>query len=54
MFNITEEDLKGLLKTIRYNIDALKEGNIDEAIFSLEVLESHLENNLINEDRKVA
>lgn len=54
MFNITKEDLEGLLKTIRYNIDALKEGNIEEIIFSLEVLESHLSKNLMNENRKVA
>lgn len=54
MFNVSEEDLKGLLKTIRYNIDALKKGNIEETIFSLEVLESHLANNLLSEERKVA
>ena len=54
MFNITQEDLEGLLRTIRYNIAALNEGEIERAKFSLEVLEAHLANNLLNDERKVA
>lgn len=48
MFMIPREDLEGLLKTIKQNLKNLKEGNIDNVIFSLEVMESHLENNLMN------
>lgn len=46
MFMIPKEDLESLLKTIKQNLKNLKEGNIDNVIFSLEVMESHLENNL--------
>ena len=48
MFMIPKEDLESLLKTIKQNLKNLKEGNIDNVIFSLEVMESHLENNLTN------
>lgn len=48
MFMIPKEDLEGLLKTIKQNLKNLKEGNIDNVIYSLEVMESHLENNLMN------
>lgn len=48
MFMIPKEDLESLLKTIKQNLKNLKEGNIDNVIFSLEVIESHLENNLMN------
>jgi len=43
---IPKEDLESLLKTIKQNLKNLKEGNIDNVIYSLEVMESHLENNL--------
>ena len=48
MFMIPKEDLEGLLKTIKQNLKNLKEGNIDNVIYSLEVMESHLEKNLMN------
>lgn len=48
MFMIPKEDLESLLKTIKQNLKNLKEGNIDNVIYSLEVMESHLENNLMN------
>ena len=48
MFMIPKEDLESLLKTIKQNLKNLKKGNIDNVIFSLEVMESHLENNLMN------
>lgn len=54
MFNITEEDLEGLLKSIRYNIKALEEGEVDRVKFSLETLESHIANNLLSDERNVA
>ena len=47
-FIIPKEDLESLLKTIKQNLKNLKEGNIDNVIYSLEVLESHLEKNLMN------
>ena len=47
-FIIPKEDLESLLKTIKQNLKNLKEGNIDNVIYSLEVMESHLENNLMN------
>ena len=52
-FIIPKEDLESLLKTIKQNLKNLKEGNIDNVIYSLEVMESHLEKNLMNvEDSK--
>ena len=48
MFMIPKEDLEGLLKTIKQNLKNLKEGNIDNVIYSLEVMESHLEKNLMD------
>ena len=48
MFMIPKEDLESLLKAIKQNLKNLKEGNIDNVIYSLEVMESHLENNLMN------
>lgn len=48
MFMIPKEDLDSLLKTIKQNLKNLKEGNIDNVIYSLEVIESHLEKNLTN------
>jgi len=45
---IPKEDLESLLKTIKQNLKSLKEGNIDNVIYSLEVMESHLEKNLMN------
>ena len=48
MFMIPKKDLDSLLKTIKQNLKNLKEGNIDNVIFSLEVMESHLESNLTN------
>ena len=48
MFMIPKEDLESLLKAIRQNLKNLKEGNIDNVIYSLEVLESHLGKNLAN------
>ncbi len=48
MFMIPKEDLESLLKTIKQNVKNLKEGNIDNVIYSLKVMESHLENNLMN------
>ena len=48
MFMIPKEDLESLLKTIKQNLKSLKEGNIDNVIYSLEVMESHLEKNLMN------
>ncbi|HHX68076.1 MAG TPA: hypothetical protein GX708_08520 [Gallicola sp.] len=45
---IPKEDLESLLKTIKQNLKNLKEGNIDNVIYSLEVMESHLENNLMD------
>ena len=48
MFIIPKEDLESLLKTIKQNVKNLKEGNIDNVIYSLKVMESHLENNLMN------
>lgn len=50
MFMIPKEDLESLLKTIKQNLKNLKEGNIDNVIYSLEVMESHLENNLMNKE----
>ena len=47
-FIIPKEDLESLLKTIKQNVKNLKEGNIDNVIYSLKVMESHLENNLMN------
>ncbi len=48
MFMIPKEDLESLLKVIRQNLKNLKEGNIDNVIYSLEVMESHLESNLMD------
>ena len=53
MFMIPKEDLESLLKATKQNLKSLKEGNIDNVIYSLEVMESHLEKNLMNvEDSK--
>jgi len=53
MFMIPKEDLESLLKATKQNLKNLKEGNIDNVIYSLEVMESHLEKNLMNvEDSK--
>jgi len=48
MFMIPKEDLESLLKATKQNLKNLKEGNIDNVIYSLEVMESHLERNLMN------
>ena len=42
MFMIPKEDLESLLKTIKQDLKNLKEVNIDNVIYSLEVMESHL------------
>lgn len=54
MFKIPYKDLASLLKTIRNIIQALKEGDMERALWSLEVLESNISKSLINELRKSA
>lgn len=49
---VTRNDFEGLLKSIKNTRKWLSEGEVYQADFILESLESHLENNLLEDELK--